>query len=372
MHVKKILATVLVGLPVSAAMAATYYSVVPLVGRTGSVAPKPELSVSLAASSLPAGIEGETYSGFDFKQVLSVTGDSAFQSSDVSWSIAPEVPPGLTFSNGLLSGVPTTATAGGGHLLSITAAYKDKQGTQSYQLPIANGSCRPGKLEYRTGGFSRFTMPKYCTTLTVKAWGAGGGYMIQPFSKQESYGGGGGAVVASFKIQPGTALTAVVPIGQVTSYGTLYGGKSILAGSYDNYGGAGAVVYQGSTILVVAGGGGGGGFSSGQLRLPGIGGGSSTAPRSSSSTGEAAANVNGTYHGAGGGGYPTGGGRGTNLGAQGGASYVAPTALSSNMFSGNGTSPGNASDPDNQGAGFAYGDPGYVGIMGGIVLQWSE
>lgn len=375
MHVTKKIAGLLVALPVSASIAATYYSVVPLPGRETSIAPKPEVVLTLDSSALPTGVEDEAYQGFDFNQVLSVTG-AAYQKSDVLWSMDSVLPAGLVFNNGVLTGTPTTPTTGDGTEIQVTAAYKDKQVGQAYKLAVEKGSCKPGQVEYRSGGFGRFTMPKYCTKLEIKAWGAAGGKAVHPTTGQVAFGGGGGAVRATFRIQPGTALTAATPVGRVTSYGSFAGGNGINTGQLNNYGGAAAAVYQGSTLLVVAGGGGGGSFTAdtGQP-LPGVGGGSLAAPRSASGVGGHGATVNGAYLGAGGGGYPNGGGRSTGTTpAQGGASsYVSTTGLILYSESpGEGTAAGNVNDPDNGGAGIAEGGIGYVGTMGGIVLKWSE
>jgi hypothetical protein len=115
------------------ALASDYYVVVPVPNHTAAG----NISVALAGFSLPAAQVGQPYAGFDFKSVLSVTGDAGYNGYGVRWSIASgSLPAGLTLnSNGTLSGTPT---AGGSSSFQVMASYKTKAGQQSYQIYTAD------------------------------------------------------------------------------------------------------------------------------------------------------------------------------------------------------------------------------------------
>lgn len=118
-----------------AANAVNYYLVVPVVGKTANAS---DISVALMAASVPSAALGVPYR-YDFKQALSVIGDSSFTGYGVAWYVAQgNVPAGLVLdsSTGVLAGIPI---AEGTSTFTLTAQYKTKQGTQSYQIPVRLG-----------------------------------------------------------------------------------------------------------------------------------------------------------------------------------------------------------------------------------------
>lgn len=132
------------------AMAANYYAVTPL-NRAAKTTPQvpttptdpgeaaPAVQVRLGTFALPAGEAGKAYAGFDFKPLLSVTGDPDFNAGAVTWSLAAgTLPAGMTLSgDGRLAGTPTAATPPGGQPLTVRATYKTAQGVQTYNLQVA-------------------------------------------------------------------------------------------------------------------------------------------------------------------------------------------------------------------------------------------
>jgi hypothetical protein len=109
--------------------------VVPVPNRTATAAKN--ITVSLTGLSLPSGLIGTPYAGFDFKSLLNVTGDPAYNGYGVKWTVvAGSLPSGLTLnSNGTLSGTPTAA---GTSSFQVMASYKSKAGQQAYQVQVAN------------------------------------------------------------------------------------------------------------------------------------------------------------------------------------------------------------------------------------------
>lgn len=113
-----------------AALAADFYVVVPVKGKTVNV---DSINVSLAATALPAADFGASFS-YDFKQNLQVTGDPTFRGTGVSWALASGALPSgrsLDASTGVLSGIPSI---GGPASFSLTAAYKTKSSSQTYTV----------------------------------------------------------------------------------------------------------------------------------------------------------------------------------------------------------------------------------------------
>ena len=127
---KHILAALLAGIAAQA-VAADYYVVVP--GIKNRAAVDADIRVSLNAVSLPSGLAGRAYAGFDFNSVLQVQGDPNFSASGVTWSLAGgALPPGLVRgANGRITGTPT---AGGATSFQVRASYRSKSGTQAYQV----------------------------------------------------------------------------------------------------------------------------------------------------------------------------------------------------------------------------------------------
>lgn len=112
------------------AVAADYYVIVPVKGKTENVS---AIQVALNSYTLPAGRVNEAYSGFDFKTLLQVTGDSNLNLNYATFTLASgSLPAGLSLSaDGKLSGTPLAA---GTHTFSVRVAYKTKTGEQAYQI----------------------------------------------------------------------------------------------------------------------------------------------------------------------------------------------------------------------------------------------
>jgi len=122
----------------SSALAADYYVVVPLPGKTPTAeAPSaplaPTITLTLNGYPLPAARVGRAYAGFDFNTVLQVSGDASFSGQAVSWEVVGgALPVGLTLSaNGVLSGMPIEA---GTASFQVKATYETASGTQAFEL----------------------------------------------------------------------------------------------------------------------------------------------------------------------------------------------------------------------------------------------
>ena len=144
------------------ALAVDYYIVTPIVGRT---AMSDEVSVSLNASTLPAGVMGLAYDRFALAPLLSVTGDPSYTGAGVQWLVtAGSLPSGMVLNaDGSLSGKPTVT---GDFHVTLQASYRGKAASQSYTLTVkpvyvvaqtggvrtwADGTVAASCLEYRTG-----------------------------------------------------------------------------------------------------------------------------------------------------------------------------------------------------------------------------
>jgi hypothetical protein len=152
------------------------------------------------------------------------------------------------------------------------------------------------QLVYNTAGTSTFTVPTGITSITVKAWGAGGGGGTGSGGTGSGGAGGGGGYVTSTLtgLTGGTNLTVTVGSG----------GTTVAAASNGGNGGGFSAVLNGATYLIQAGGGGGGGGTYGTAAggTGGIGGGASAAAGNGTAGGGTA-----TVGGLGGGGYTAGG-----------------------------------------------------------------
>jgi hypothetical protein len=117
------------------AFAGQFFVVIPFPGKT-SVA-DPTINVALTGYALPDALVGQAYAGFDFRSLLSVTGDSSYTSSGVRWRVVSgSLPAGLKLNaDGTLSGSPT---ASGTSTFQLMASYKSKAGEQAYQIVVAN------------------------------------------------------------------------------------------------------------------------------------------------------------------------------------------------------------------------------------------
>lgn len=133
---KKLILAGLLAISLPAFAASRFYVVVPIPAKT-TVAGAPNISVGLAGYNLPAGQVGQPYAGFDFRTLLSVTGDPTYTGYGVHWSLASgTLPAGLTLNaEGVLGGTPT---AGGTSSFQLKASYRNKAGQQVYQIIVAN------------------------------------------------------------------------------------------------------------------------------------------------------------------------------------------------------------------------------------------
>ena len=116
------------------AFASQYFIVVPVPNKTVSNA---AIDVSLSGYTLPSGLIGTPYDGFNLKTLLSVTGDPGYTGYGVQWAIVSgSLPAGLTLNrDGSITGTPT---ANGTASFQARATYKTKSGEQTYQIVVAN------------------------------------------------------------------------------------------------------------------------------------------------------------------------------------------------------------------------------------------
>ena len=128
---KKLLAPILAAICLPA-LAAEYYIVVPVPNRIVS----PSISVMLNAYTLmPTGIVGAAYPSFDFKPLLSVSGDPNYTVNNAVFS-ATGLPGGLSLSqSGVLSGTPTVA---GSSTFAVSANYRGVVAQRNYTLGVSN------------------------------------------------------------------------------------------------------------------------------------------------------------------------------------------------------------------------------------------
>jgi hypothetical protein len=131
---KKTILAALIAAASVPAMATDYFVVVPVPNRTATAS---NMQVSLNGYSLPSGLVGRPYAGFDFTKLLSVTGDPGYTGYGVHWSVVSgSLPAGLTLNPaGKLSGTPTAASTSS---FQVMVAYKTKAGQQAYQVFIGN------------------------------------------------------------------------------------------------------------------------------------------------------------------------------------------------------------------------------------------
>jgi hypothetical protein len=118
------------------ALSADYFVVVPVPNRAAT---EGNIVVALSGYTLPVGLVGRAYAGFDFNSVLQVKGDPGFSASGVQWTIAGgSLPVGLTLgADGKLGGTPTAAATSG---FQVKASYRTKSGAQAYQVIVGEVS----------------------------------------------------------------------------------------------------------------------------------------------------------------------------------------------------------------------------------------
>lgn len=153
------------------------------------------LLVSLSAGTgLPAGEVSYPYS-FDLNQLLSVTGDAAYDASKVVWSVSGgTLPIGLSLeSNGVVSGTPSGKNPTG-DTFQVLASYKSKSGQQAYTIIVNGAILRVTKIKVSTAHTCAIT-----TAGRVKCWG------------QNTYGAlGNGTTTASLAPVEVSGLTSGV------------------------------------------------------------------------------------------------------------------------------------------------------------------
>ncbi|WP_379966252.1 Ig-like domain-containing protein [Epilithonimonas sp. UC225_85] len=281
------------------------------------------------------------------------------------------------------------------------------------------------KVYSYTGGDQTFTVPAGITSITIKAWGAGGGGANSVYYSFVGGGAGGGYSTGTLAVTPGDVLTIRVGKGGVTSSTVATfggGGAGGTAGQNGGSGGGLAGVFLGSgttTPILIAGGGGGGSPGADTLNPVAGGGGGTTGGQSgaypagkggtqsaggaastsagnngtagSSLTGGKGGNANTSSNeggGGGGGGY-FGGGGGAGQGVDyngpggGGSSYIAyasltaksTTAGGNGAFNSVGGTAANNADADYAagiGNGVGTGGPGTAGGNGRVVIIFSR
>lgn len=120
----------------SHAAAGDFLVVIPVKGRATVY---DNISVTLNSYTLPSGQVGASYAGFDFNNLLTVTGDSSYTGTGVAWAIkSGSLPAGLALgADGRLTGTPS---ASGNASFTVGATYRTKEGSQMYSLSIAPGT----------------------------------------------------------------------------------------------------------------------------------------------------------------------------------------------------------------------------------------
>lgn len=124
--------------PVAApALAATsFYLVVPI--PTAAKAPVEVITVALTGAALPSAKVDQAY-GESLHSYLAVTGDSAYDSTVVSWSVVGgALPAGLTLDpvTGVVGGTPTEATTSPAPF-TVRATYKGQNRQADYSVDVA-------------------------------------------------------------------------------------------------------------------------------------------------------------------------------------------------------------------------------------------
>ena len=138
-----------------------------------------------------------------------------------------------------------------------TSTILDRSGNNKH-ASASVGSIASSTLEYGVGATSSttpgaysFAVPAGVTSITVKAWGAGGGSGGSVTASVSGDGGGGGFAQSTVFVTPGETLTVYVGGGG--------GGAPCDDGAYGGGGGGWSGIKRSGTSLVVGGGGGGGG-----------------------------------------------------------------------------------------------------------------
>lgn len=130
---KKTILAVALAIASMAALAAEYYVVVPVKGRTAAA---PVITLALNNVALPSGMVSQPYAGFSFANALQVSGDPSYAGTGVAWSITGgALPAGLTLSaTGALSGTPTAVATN--QSFQLQATYKGVSQSNTYSLSV--------------------------------------------------------------------------------------------------------------------------------------------------------------------------------------------------------------------------------------------
>ncbi|HDR9103472.1 TPA: putative Ig domain-containing protein [Burkholderia vietnamiensis] len=171
---KKTILAVLLSAIQAVALANQYYVVVPAPNKLPSAG---NIMLSLSGYSLPAGMVGYAYAGFDFNAALQVLGDPSYRPADVRWSVVGgALPTGLSLSpDGKLTGTPTAA---GTSSFQVLASYKTKAGEQSYQVVVTDLSVSLAAATPPTGvvglAYSGFDLKPLVAVAGDAAYGGAG------------------------------------------------------------------------------------------------------------------------------------------------------------------------------------------------------
>lgn len=118
----------------TSALAADYYVVVPVKGRTATLN-APAINVTLSSATLPDAVLGQDYS-YNLLDHVVVTGDANLDLTQATLTTNDALPSGLSLAaNGLLSGNPSVFNEQGDNFY-VSALYKGKTGTQAYNLKV--------------------------------------------------------------------------------------------------------------------------------------------------------------------------------------------------------------------------------------------
>lgn len=299
-----------------------------------------------------------------------------------------------------------------------STTVSDRLGTYNgtYNNVSGGGGTEASSTVFTSAGSESWTVPDGVTSVTVKAWGAGGAGGSDFEAGTPGNGGGGGYIEGTIDVTASENLTVYVG-----------GGGTVDTGSSDGGGGGGySGVFRAANPLFVAGAGGGGGApdagknggnggagggesgadgtngtdgtglgTGGTQSAGGTGGpgassengenGSSLAGGDGGQTGGSTGGTNGGgsggidviggdggggggagYFGGGGGGLEGGGG-----GGGGGSSWATSTASATTTSSGSGTTAANTGDPDYAGSAGQGGGSATVGGDGRVVINYD-
>ena len=331
----------------------------------------------------------------------------------VTLRATPAAPATWLWSTGAVTQNITVSNAGTYTVIVTSAGCSN---TASYAVSVTSN---PNQRIYAAAGNYTFSVPSGVSSITVKAWGAGGG-------GGWSSGGAGGYATRTITVTPSQNIDVMVGGGGLACSGSGCnsagaggsggGGNGGNGGTSVTGGGGGASrVGPAATPLLVAGGGGGGGSQG----FGGAGGGNNgvagntngacggcTAGGGGTQTAGGTAGLNfsctpnatagsfgqggnggggngggsctsGCWTGGGGGGGYYGGGGGGATGSSGGAgggggSSYAPTGTTT---AGTGTTPGNAADTErcnagNAGVGGSFCSGSTRGLDGRVIISW--